>query len=84
MPSAIPPSVPIDELLALPAPEKLAIIGALWDSIDQASADLPIPDWQMAELNRREAADMTAPEPTVSWDEAQQLIRAEHAHPRSA
>lgn len=76
-------SASMNELLALSVPEKLTLIGALWDSIEAAGESPPLLDWQVAELERRDAAEQSSLEPTVSWDEAVQRIRASHAHSRS-
>ena len=84
MDSPIPATVPMSQLLALSPPEKIAVIGAVWDSIDDPAAAGPLPAWQLEELNRRELADSAAPEPTCSWDEAQQLVKSRHAASRSA
>jgi putative addiction module component (TIGR02574 family) len=72
METQLPSSVPLNELLALSVPEKLALIGALSDSIEP----LPVPSWQLDELARRQQADLARPEPTVSWDEAIKKVRS--------
>jgi putative addiction module component (TIGR02574 family) len=54
MDTQLPDSVPLSQLLALSGAQKVALISALWDSIDES--DVPIPDWQLEELERREAA----------------------------
>ena len=83
MECAIPTSVPMDQLLALSPPEKIAVIGALWDSMEDAAAAGPLPSWQLDELARRLDADLAAPEPTFSWEEAQQLVKSRHGQTRS-
>jgi putative addiction module component (TIGR02574 family) len=80
METQIPSSVPMSQLLALSVPEKLALIGALSDSIEP----MPAPAWQLDELHRREESESTSPEATVTWNEALQRVRAAHAQPRSA
>ena len=60
MEHAIPAKVPMDLLLSLSASEKIAVIGALWDSIPDADAAGPVPQWQLDELQRREAAEAFA------------------------
>jgi putative addiction module component (TIGR02574 family) len=80
----LPSTVPVNDLLALTPPEKLAVMGALWDSLGQPPESVPIPDWQLDELRRRETADAADPEPTVTWEEAKQMARAAHVQPRSA
>ena len=84
MDSSIPANVPLSELLALPVADKLAVIGALWDSIDEASSPIPIPAWQLEELEYRDAAEPASPEPTMSWEEARERVRSAHAKNRSA
>lgn len=83
MQTSLPDTVALNELMALSVPEKLALIGALWDSIDKAAPNPAMPDWQKAELDRREAAEQIAPEPVFSWDEAKQQVKTSHAQPRS-
>ena len=83
MNSSLPAGVPLNDLLALSVPEKIAIIGALWDSIEDVP-NSPLPQWQIDELERRDAADELSPEPTVTWEEAQQQVREIHARSRSA
>ncbi len=84
MESSVPDSVPMDLLLSLSAAEKIAVIGALWDSIPDPAAVGPIPQWQLDDLQRREAAEATAPEPKFSWEEAVQLVKNRHVQARSA
>jgi len=84
MDSTIPTTVPMDQLLALSGPEKIAVIGVLWDSVDDAVVAGPPPAWRLEELDRREAADRVAPEPTFSWDEARQIVKNLHAPARPA
>jgi putative addiction module component (TIGR02574 family) len=56
----------------LSSPEKLEVIGRLWDSIPDSLADLPLSDAHREELERRlEAADAD-PAAAVPWE----LVRA--------
>lgn len=82
MDCSLPAKVPINELLALSVPEKIAIIGALWDSIDASAGTVPIPSWQVQELERRENADRESSEPTVSWEQAVDQARNSHVQSR--
>jgi putative addiction module component (TIGR02574 family) len=84
METSIPESVPMNLLLALSTTEKIALIAALWDSIPDAAAAEPVPQWQLDELDRREAAQAAAQEPTFSWDEAVQLVKNRNVQSRSA
>ena len=83
MDCSIPSGVPLNELLALPVAEKLAVIGALWDSIDEASSPVPVSAWQLEEIERRDAAEQTSPEPTMTWEEAEIRVRSAHAKNRA-
>jgi putative addiction module component (TIGR02574 family) len=40
----------------LSTPERLELIGLIWDSITEQEAQLPIPEWHQRELDRRIAA----------------------------
>jgi putative addiction module component (TIGR02574 family) len=74
MDTPIPASIPLEELLALSVLEKIAVIGVLWDSIDERDS-IPIPDWQLEELDRRAAEDEANPEPTIPWEGILQRIK---------
>jgi putative addiction module component (TIGR02574 family) len=56
-------------------PEKLQLVGDLWDRIANSPELLPIPDWQKEELDRREANYAANPTPLVGWEEAKRRIR---------
>ena len=54
-----------DEILRLPADERLKLLEDLWDSL--SPDDVPMPDWHKEELDRR--LDEPAPGSGQSWDE---------------
>ena len=56
-----------DEILRLPAIERLELLGDIWDSLAATPEDVPVPEWHKAELDRR--LDEPAPGPGVTWDE---------------
>ena len=56
-----------DEILRLPASERLKLVEEIWDSLAATPEDVPIPDWHKAELDRR--LDDPVPGPSQSWDE---------------
>jgi putative addiction module component (TIGR02574 family) len=59
----------------LSSPEKLAVIGRLWDSIPDSLADLPLPESHREELERRlEAAD-SDPSAAVPWETVLNRLR---------
>jgi putative addiction module component (TIGR02574 family) len=46
-------SVDPNELMALPASEKLRIVELLWDNLGDDSTAIPLPDWVEREALRR-------------------------------
>ncbi|MGE3642025.1 MAG: addiction module protein [Pirellulales bacterium] len=59
----------------LSSPEKLEVIGRLWDSIPDSPAELPLPDSHREELERRlEAADAD-PSAAVPWEAVRERLR---------
>jgi putative addiction module component (TIGR02574 family) len=56
-----------DEINRLSAPERLALIGALWDSVDDA--EVPIPPAQRSELTRRLVSFDQERAQAVSWEQ---------------
>jgi putative addiction module component (TIGR02574 family) len=55
-----------DEITRLSPPERLALIGDLWDSIDDA--ELPTPPAQQRELSRRLASFEHDRAQAVTWE----------------
>ncbi len=55
-----------DEIAKLTPPERLALIGDLWDSI--ADTDLPVPPAQRDELLRRLASFDLDRQQSVTWE----------------
>ena len=63
-------AIQLQELLHLPAAERLELIEALWDSLaESGEAMLDVPEAHQAELERRWAQHEKNPADTVSWDE---------------
>ena len=56
-----------DEILRLPADERLRLLEDIWDSLAVTPEDVPVPDWHKEELDRR--LDNPAPGPGLTWDE---------------
>lgn len=52
-------------------PERLELIGQIWDSITAADEELPIPDWHREEVDRRKAAADANPGGGRTWEEVQ-------------
>ena len=62
----------------LSAAEKLQLVQDLWDDIASRPHDIPIPDWQKAELDRRKANLQNHSVSKSSWEEIQLRVRSRH------
>jgi putative addiction module component (TIGR02574 family) len=59
----------------LTVPERLDLIGELWDSIPDSLEALPIPEWHREELERRLAAADADPGGAIPWEQVRQGLR---------
>lgn len=65
----------LDELLRLPAAERLAAIEELWDSLDAETELFPLTDDERTELDQRVAADETDRDDTgITWPELRRRL----------
>ena len=64
----------INALMELSPIEKLELIEALWESLSATPEQLPVPDWQKLELDRRKMDYQNNPTPLLSWEEVQTNI----------
>jgi len=69
----------MESIFNLSSTEKLQLVEDLWDDIASNPQEVPIHDWQKAEMNRRKANLMANPMSAVSWEEIQSRIRSRHA-----
>jgi putative addiction module component (TIGR02574 family) len=69
-------SSPHSHLFELPLPERLQLLADLWDSIAATPEQVPFPDWQLKELERRKAEYLSNPDSGISLEDAMQRIRA--------
>jgi putative addiction module component (TIGR02574 family) len=65
----------LEQAMHLSVNEKLDLISALWDSMAQHPESIPVPDWQLKELERRIEAQRKDPQPGQIWDEVKREIR---------
>ena len=65
----------VAEILRLPVDERLKLVEEIWDSIAATPAEVPVPDWHKAELDRRLAEP--GPGASVAGDE----VRAKRRRP---
>jgi len=65
----------VAEILALPVPERVRLVGAIWDSISSVPEALPLTQWQREELDRRLAEFEADPEAGSTLEELFARIR---------
>jgi putative addiction module component (TIGR02574 family) len=65
----------LEQAMHLSAPEKLELISALWDSMAEHPENIPVPDWQVKELERRIELQRKDPQPGQTWEEVKREIR---------
>ena len=65
----------VAEILALPVPERVRLVGAIWDSISAVPEALPLTQWQREELDRRLAEFEADPEAGSTLEEVFARIR---------
>jgi putative addiction module component (TIGR02574 family) len=70
--SQSPPELDIQQLSV---PERLELIGRLWDSIPDTTEAMPVPDWHKEELERRLASADADPDAAIPWDEVKKRLR---------
>jgi putative addiction module component (TIGR02574 family) len=58
--------------------EKLQLVQDLWDDLAATPSDVPLPDWQVEELDRRKANLTNNPASGLGWDEAKRRVRRHH------
>ena len=65
----------LKQAMGLSVDEKLQLISALWESMAKSPKKVPVPDWQLEELERRIESQRTKPQPGQNWDDVKQEIR---------
>lgn len=58
--------------------EKLQLVEDLWDDLSTNPDDVPIHDWQKAELDRRQENLMKYRDSLVSWEDIKHRIRSRY------
>lgn len=59
----------------LPLAERIQLVEDLWDSIARSQEqELPVPEWQKAELRRRRQEYLKNPESVKPWSEVKRSI----------
>jgi len=58
--------------------EKLQLVEDLWDDLAANPENVPVHDWQKAELARRKANLMKHPASGLSWEEIKRRVRSRY------
>ena len=68
--------VDIKEILQLSVPEKIQLVDTIWDSIEAESkaSEIPLPEWQIEEINRRLDDLEAGKSKTYSWKEVKAYV----------
>jgi putative addiction module component (TIGR02574 family) len=64
----------IDDLRLLSVDQRLRVVEAIWDSLDDA-VPTPVSPGQRAEINRRLDAYEAAPDDLLTWDQVLERLR---------
>lgn len=64
----------LEQAMGLSVDEKLELISALWDSMARNPENIPVPDWQLKELERAIESQRINPQPGQTWDEVKRGI----------
>jgi putative addiction module component (TIGR02574 family) len=64
-----------EDILGLPAEDRLRLVEEIWDSLVADPASLPSPDWHRSELDRRVARHQVYPDQVEPWDEVRKRLR---------
>lgn len=58
--------------------EKLQLVEDLWDDLAATPEEVPVHDWQKAELARRKSNLLKNPASALTWHEVQRRVRSRH------
>jgi putative addiction module component (TIGR02574 family) len=67
--------VPVPSVFDLSPAEKLQLVEDLWDDRAANPEDVPIHDWQKAELSRRKANLQRNPGSVTDWESVKRRVR---------
>ncbi len=63
----------LNEILDLPADERLQLVEDIWDSLAVSVESVPVPGWHKVELDRR--LEDPSEQATLSWEDVQTRLR---------
>ena len=67
-----------DEVGKLGLSEKLLLVEDIWDSIAVSNSEIPMPDWQKQELDRRYKEYKEGKLELHDWDEVHKVLREKY------
>jgi putative addiction module component (TIGR02574 family) len=65
----------LEQAMHLSAEQKLDLISALWESMTKLPESIPVPEWQLKELELRIEAQRKEPQSGQTWAEVKQEVR---------
>jgi putative addiction module component (TIGR02574 family) len=72
------PSQLINEIDKLDLSEKLMLVEDIWDSIARSNSELPLPEWQKVELDKRYKEYKSGKLALHEWKEVHEGLRKKH------
>jgi putative addiction module component (TIGR02574 family) len=67
----------IPDVQKLTAPEKLLLVGEIWDDLAAHPSEVPVTPEQIAEIDRRMEAYRNDPSRVTTWEEVRKRILGE-------
>ena len=69
---AMTPKALLDEILQLPADDRLRLVEEIWDSLASSPDQVPVPDWHRGVLDKR----LAEPKPDyLTWEQVQDRLK---------
>ena len=72
------PNELIKEIDKLDLSEKLILVEDIWDSIAHSNSELPMPEWQKVELDKRYKEYQSGKLSLHDWKEVHEELRKKH------
>jgi len=67
--------IDVGEILKLSKDEKVQLIDVIWESIESGHKEIPIPEWQFEEINKRLANIDSGKSKSSTWDEVKAFAK---------
>lgn len=67
-----------DEISRLELSEKILLVEDIWDSIAASNSDIPLPDWQKQELDKRYKAYEEGKSGLHEWQSVHEELRDQY------